>query len=139
MKRNKYNISHIKLLKMIKKGKLKEGTKIYASDFVAPLFYENGTLYFYNCYDEREPLTFKDFIENHDFFYIIGHKEPDGDCVSSCLGIARIIEKFNKKYKLLSAGPFKKVEIKKFETLFHHAPLVFARECQNYSENSGGF
>ena len=64
MKRNKYNISHIKLLKMIKKGKLKEGTKIYASDFVAPLFYENGTLYFYNCYDERRPLTFKDFIEN---------------------------------------------------------------------------
>lgn len=64
MKRNKYNISHIKLLKMIKKGKLKEGAKIYASDFFAPLFYENGTLYFYNCYDEREPLTFKDFIEN---------------------------------------------------------------------------
>ena len=64
MKRNKYNISHIKLLKMIKKGKLKEGTKIYARDFVAPLFYENGTLYFYNCYDERRPLTFKDFIEN---------------------------------------------------------------------------
>ena len=64
MKRNKYNISHIKLLKMIKKGKLKEGAKIYASDFVAPLFYENGTLYFYNCYDERKSLTFKDFIEN---------------------------------------------------------------------------
>ena len=39
-------ISHIKLLKLIKKGKLKEGTKIYASDFVEPLFYENGTLYF---------------------------------------------------------------------------------------------
>lgn len=64
MKRNKYNISHIKLIKMIKKGKLKEGTKIYTSDFGAPLFYENGTLYFYNRYDEREPLTFKGFIEN---------------------------------------------------------------------------
>lgn len=64
MKRNKYNISHIKLLKMIKKGKLKEGTTIYASDFVAPLFYKNGTLYFYNCYGERKPLTFKGFIEN---------------------------------------------------------------------------
>ena len=64
MKRNNYNIAHIKLLKMIKKGKIKEGTKIYVSDSVTPLFYENGTLYFYNCYDEREPLTFKDFIEN---------------------------------------------------------------------------
>lgn len=29
MKRNKYNTSHIKLLKMIKKGKLKENTRIY--------------------------------------------------------------------------------------------------------------
>lgn len=64
MKRNKYNISHIKLLKMIKKGKLKEGTKIYASDFVAPLFYKNGTLYFYDCCDERKQLTFRGFIEN---------------------------------------------------------------------------
>ena len=62
-------ISHIKLLKLIKKGKLKEGTKIHASDFVEPLFYENGTLYFYNCYDEREPLTFKDFIENIKYAY----------------------------------------------------------------------
>lgn len=62
-------ISHMKLLKLIKKGKLKEGTKIYASDFVEPLFYENGTLYFYNCYDERKPLTFRDFIENIKYAY----------------------------------------------------------------------
>lgn len=62
-------ISHMKLLKLIKKGKLKEGTKIYASDFAEPLFYENGTLYFYNCYDEREPLTFKGFIENIKYAY----------------------------------------------------------------------
>lgn len=62
-------ISHIKLLKLIKKRKLKEGTKIYVSDFSAPLFYENGTLYFYNWCHERTPLTFRGFIENINYAY----------------------------------------------------------------------
>lgn len=61
---NKYDISHVKLLKLIKKGKIKENTKIYASDFVAPLIFKNGTLNILNCYDELKPLTFKEFIEN---------------------------------------------------------------------------
>lgn len=62
--------------------------------------------------------NFKNFIQAHDFFYIIGHKEPDGDCIASCLGIAAIIEKLNKPYQLLSAGPFKRNEIKDYEPLF---------------------
>lgn len=61
---------------------------------------------------------FKTFIENHDFFFIIGHKDPDGDCVASCLGIAGILEKFQKNYQLLSAGPFKRVEISQYQELF---------------------
>ena len=60
----------------------------------------------------------KQFISSHDYFYIIGHKEPDGDCIASCLGIASIIKNFGKTYKLLSAGPFKRNEIKKFEKKF---------------------
>lgn len=62
--KNKYNISHIKLLKLIKKGKIKENVIIECSDFIAPLIFKNGTLNFLNCYDELEPLTFKGFIEN---------------------------------------------------------------------------
>lgn len=61
---------------------------------------------------------FKSFIDSHDFFYIIGHKEPDGDCIASCLGVKAILEHFEKKYELLSAGPFKRVEIQKFNDLF---------------------
>ena len=67
---------------------------------------------------EQNIQEFKDFISNHQYFYIIGHKEPDGDCIASCLGIADILKKSNKEYKLLSAGPFKRPEIKKFEKLF---------------------
>ena len=67
---------------------------------------------------ENNIQEFKDFISNHQYFYIIGHKEPDGDCIASCLGIADILKKSNKEYKLLSAGPFKRPEIKKFEKQF---------------------
>ena len=54
-----YRVSHIKLLKMIKKGKLKENTRVYASDCVESFVWKNGTLYFHN-----EPADFKMFIEN---------------------------------------------------------------------------
>ena len=62
--------------------------------------------------------AFKSFIENHDYFYIAGHKEPDGDCIASCIGLSKIIERFNKPYVLLNAGPFKRVEIKKYANFF---------------------
>jgi hypothetical protein len=60
----KYNIKHEKLIKMIRKNKIKNGTKIYCSDFVSPLYFENDNLFFLNCYDERQFLSFKGFIEN---------------------------------------------------------------------------
>lgn len=64
-------------------------------------------------------LNLKNFIDSHQNFYVVGHKEPDGDCISSSLGIAEILKKLEKKYQLLSAGPFKRTEIKKFEKQFN--------------------
>ena len=78
---------------------------------------------------DSEIAKLKTFIENHDFFFIIGHKEPDGDCIASCLGIAGLIKNFNKEYQLLSAGPFKRTEIQKFESDFTNTP-VFLDEQQ---------
>ena len=62
--------------------------------------------------------SFKSFIENHEFFFVIGHKEPDGDCMASCMGVAGILDAMNKKYQLLSAGPFKRNEVHRFEEQF---------------------
>lgn len=62
--------------------------------------------------------AFKNFIQNHDFFLIIGHKDPDGDCIASCLGIAGILDNFKKNYQLLNAGPFKRVEIAEYQEKF---------------------
>ena len=61
---------------------------------------------------------FKSFIESHNFFFVAGHKEPDGDAVASCLGVAAILEKMGKAYQLLSAGPFKRNEILPYKDLF---------------------
>ncbi|MCR4954422.1 MAG: bifunctional oligoribonuclease/PAP phosphatase NrnA [Treponema sp.] len=76
-----------------------------------------------------EAEKFSNFIKSHDFFFIIGHKEPDGDCIASCLGIAAILKSFNKEYQLLSAGPFKRNEIQKYEKQFTNTP-VFLDEAQ---------
>lgn len=57
--KKEYKISHIKLLKLIKKGKIKENTRIYMSDCPASFVWKKGTLYF-----SEEPATFKMFIEN---------------------------------------------------------------------------
>lgn len=71
-----------------------------------------------NSIPQEKIQNFSDFIDNHDYFYIIGHKEPDGDCIASCLGLAEIVKNKGKEYKLLSAGPFKRVEIRKYAELF---------------------
>ncbi len=67
---------------------------------------------------EEQTKTFKDFLEKHESFIIIGHKEPDGDCISSSLGISYIIEHTEKPFMLINAGPFKRNEIKKYAGLF---------------------
>ena len=67
---------------------------------------------------QQDSDSLKEFIQIHKNFIIIGHKEPDGDCIASCLGVAAIIKEFKKPYTLVSAGPFKRQEIKKYESQF---------------------
>jgi phosphoesterase RecJ-like protein len=74
---------------------------------------------------EEKIEEFSQFIESHDFFYIIGHKEPDGDAIFSCLAMADLVEKKGKKFQLLSAGPFKRTEIKQKAEMFTNAPTAF--------------
>ena len=71
----------------------------------------------------------KAFILTHDFFFIAGHKEPDGDCIASCLGIAAILEHFGKPYQLLSAGPFKRNEVIRWQEQFS-ATMEFQDESE---------
>ena len=67
---------------------------------------------------EQQVESLRTFIEAHDTFLIAGHKEPDGDCMASSIGMANILKHLGKKFTLLNAGPFKRAEIKKFAPLF---------------------
>ena len=58
------------------------------------------------------------FIENHDCFYVLGHREPDGDCVGSQLALASFLKGMGKRVHALSSGPFTRSEIVGFEGKF---------------------
>ena len=81
-----------------------------------------------NYLNEAAIQSFKTFIDSHDAFYIAGHKEPDGDSISSSLGLAEILTLCNKPFQLLCAGPFKRTEIKKYEKQFLKKPKPFSHE-----------
>jgi phosphoesterase RecJ-like protein len=63
---------------------------------------------------------FKDFFDRYSLFLIIGHTEPDGDCLSSQLVLSSYLERTGKNTILISAGPFTRTEIHDLEPLFHH-------------------
>lgn len=62
--------------------------------------------------------SFSAFLDAHKCFIVVGHKDPDGDCISSSIVISKIIESINKVSMLISSGPFKRTEIKQYEKLF---------------------
>lgn len=82
-----------------------------------PLFFCPEHFYMTEILDKDVDLL-KKFIDKHEFFFIVGHKEPDGDCITSCLGVATILEKMGKPYQLLSAGPFKRNEVLRWQENF---------------------
>ncbi len=61
----------------------------------------------------------KDFINTYTAFLILGHKEPDGDCVSSQLCLAAFLHRIGKTATCYSDGPFDRPEIAEYEPLFH--------------------
>lgn len=78
--------------------------------------------------------NFKTFTQKFNSFIVIGHKEPDGDCISSSLGLAELLRQMGKNVEVLSAGPFKRTETKKYQEFFANS----LKPNQDYS-NFGMF
>ena len=58
------------------------------------------------------------FISDGNKFIVVGHREPDGDCVGSQLALTSVLRRMGKEAIPFSAGPFKRTEIKCYEHLF---------------------
>lgn len=60
---------------------------------------------------------------------VIGHANPDGDCINSTLAMKCMLESLGKKVCIFNEGPFDKKDIKKQEPLFlKEVPADFLKE-----------
>jgi phosphoesterase RecJ-like protein len=64
------------------------------------------------------PDPVKDFIRRYSRFLILGHLDPDGDCVASQLALALFLKRTGRETLLLSAGPFDRPEIAPYTEFF---------------------
>ena len=68
--------------------------------------------------DITAPQEIIDFMKTHERFFIISHKEPDGDCIGSSLALAHFLVRIGKAASGFSPGPFMRPEIDLFKGLF---------------------
>jgi phosphoesterase RecJ-like protein len=61
---------------------------------------------------------FLSFLGAYQHYFLIGHKEPDGDCVGSQLALASFLRRQGKTVDLVSVGPFAKTEIASYAGMF---------------------
>ncbi|QMU99379.1 bifunctional oligoribonuclease/PAP phosphatase NrnA [Borrelia sp. A-FGy1] len=59
-----------------------------------------------------------EFIRKYNNFIIIGHKDPDFDCIGSSLALSSFLSRIGKKAIMLNEGPFNRREIIPFKDKF---------------------
>ncbi|WP_024653425.1 DHH family phosphoesterase [Borrelia persica] len=59
-----------------------------------------------------------EFIKKYDNFIIVGHKDPDFDCIGSSLALASFLRRIGKKAIMINEGPFVRKEILPFRDQF---------------------
>lgn len=64
------------------------------------------------------PSALIDFLTKYKTYIIVGHYEPDGDCICSCLALASFLKRHGALVHLLNAGPFAKPEVSDYAELF---------------------
>jgi phosphoesterase RecJ-like protein len=64
------------------------------------------------------PQELISFLDSYSVFYIIGHAEPDGDCLGSQTALASFLGRQGKTALLCSPGPFVRSETMAMEPLF---------------------
>lgn len=62
---------------------------------------------------QEVPRELVDFFNSYDTYYLLGHKEPDGDCIGSQYALASFLRRRGKEALLFSPGPFDRKEIRR--------------------------
>lgn len=58
------------------------------------------------------------FLREYRGYFVVGHEDPDGDSVGSQLALAELLRHLGAEVCLLSAGPFRRGEIREFAPQF---------------------
>lgn len=75
------------------------------------------------------PAEFLDFLRSYDTFYLLGHVEPDGDCIASALALGSYLEReMGKRVRYYNEGPFNRREIARYENRFESRIPVELRD-----------
>jgi len=64
------------------------------------------------------PESLLAFLNAHDSFLLIGHQEPDADCLGSQLALGSYLARTGKTVKQYNHGPFKRAEINRYSPQF---------------------
>jgi phosphoesterase RecJ-like protein len=64
------------------------------------------------------PEALRSFLDRHDHFLVMGHQEPDADCLGSQLALGSFLTRMGKSVKQFNHGPFKRAEINRYQPLF---------------------
>jgi len=57
-------------------------------------------------------------LDRHEEFLILGHEDPDGDCLGSQLALSSFLRRQGKRCHLISKGPFRRPEIMEWASEF---------------------
>jgi phosphoesterase RecJ-like protein len=68
------------------------------------------------------PEALRAFLRDHESFLLIGHQEPDADCLGSQLALGSYLARQGKSVKQYNHGPFKRAEINGYQPQF--APRI---------------
>lgn len=75
----------------------------------------------------RIPEDMLRFLRESASFLILGHQEPDADCIGSQLALASFLARQGKTVRLYNHGPFKRPEINRYQPLFETRIDAFAK------------
>lgn len=67
---------------------------------------------------EPNPGEALSFLRRYDRFLLLGHREPDGDCVASQIALQRLLALLGRRAELYGVGPFDRAEIREYGPRF---------------------